>query len=212
MIRGIVGASTSRKLDVSEFRGFVLSDDIAPVVFVNAADTKAAQIFTLVHEICHLWLDQSGLDDLSGNSESSYANERWCSRVAAEVLVPTLLFERTYRNSVALEELQRMAREFKVSTLVVSKRVYEAGKAECDEFDARYREEKLRLVELLERQPKPSGGDFCKTHPLRVSREFARALIRDTKTGRTLQGYAYRLLGTKKFSTFVNLAKELGVG
>ena len=124
MVSGVVLNNNYRHLDPREFRGFALSDDRAPLVFLNGADSKAAQMFTLAHELAHLWLGQSALSNVSVGETSDNAVESWCNRVAAELLVPMAVFRaELLENEPVNKTLSRLARRFKVSTLVVLRRL-----------------------------------------------------------------------------------------
>lgn len=212
MVNGIVGVNTHRKLSPKEFRGFALSDPVAPLVFVNGADTKAAQIFTMVHELAHIWLGQSALSDAPMAKRTDNQAELWCNRVAAEMLVPIARIREEYGGDATVSELERLARRYRVSTLVVLKRIYDAGFLEWDDYRERYEIELERIKAVMRaRQSEASGGDFYNTHPLRLSRQFARAVISDTMEGGTQYRDAYQLLSTKKHQTFQNLADRIGV-
>lgn len=212
MVSGIVGGNTHRKLDPDEFRGFALSDPLAPLIFVNGADTKAAQIFTMIHELAHVYLGDTALSDAAMARPATNSHERWCNAVAAEVLVPmsSLLVE--YRGTPDEAELNRLARKYRVSTLVVLRRIFDAQELSWDDYRRLYDAELERILGILEtRRASGSGGNFYYTQPLRISRRFARAVIVDALEGGTLYRDAYGLLGTAKRETFDNLATELGV-
>ena len=211
MISGVVGSDNHRRLDPEEFRGFSLVDEYAPTIFINGADTKAAQIFTLAHELAHLWLGQSAVSDIDPARSTTNITERWCNQVAAEFLVPgELLSEGGLDLGNLTEDLERLARRFKVSTLVALRRVFDAGMLARDRYQSAYEEELQRVKDLTE-QREGGGGDFYKTQPARVGKRFARALIESTLEGHTLHRDAFQMLGFKKHATFVELAHRLGV-
>lgn len=212
MVNGVVGSNTHRKLDPAEFRGFALVDDLAPIVFVNGADTRAAQIFTLAHELTHIWLGESGLDDVDLGSAPSEAIERWCNSVAAEFLVPLEYVAGDYSPTGDLtDELDRLARRFKVSTLVVLRRLHDAGIFDWEQWHSLHRAELARLLDLMAETGTGTGGNFYNTQPVRVSKRFARSVIVSALEGQTLFSDAFRMLGFRKRSTFDELARRLGV-
>jgi len=208
MCSGVVLNNNYRRLDPDEFRGFAIVDAYAPLVFINGADTKSAQMFTLAHELAHIWLGQSALSDVQASRVPGNETERWCNVVAAELLVPLDLLRAEYHARPDLNaEIDRLARRFKVSNLVVLRRVYDAGELTFDEFQEAYEAELERLLAL----PRGSGGNFYLTQAARVSKRFARALVASTLEGQTLHRDAFRMLGFSKLSTFQELGRTLGV-
>ena len=209
MVSGVVGSNTRRKLDPAEFRGFALADPLAPVVFVNGADTKAAQMFTLAHELAHIWLGESALSDSEARQAPRHGVERWCSEVAAELLVPmTVLREEGQPVAELRSELDRLARRFKVSTLVVLRRMHDAGWLPCSEYRTAYDSELKRLDGRS-----GAGGrlDFYFTAGARTSRRFARAIIVEVLQGKSAYTEASYLLSIKRKESFRRLGCTLGV-
>lgn len=208
MSSGVVLNNNYRKLNPDEFRGFALADDLAPLVFINGKDTKAAQMFTLAHELAHIWLGQSGVSDAQALSVPEHVVELWCNRIAAELLAPLDVLRKDYDRSAELQtEVARLSRCFKVSTLVILRRIYDAGAIAREEFQNAYADE----LEHLQAIPRGSGGDFYLTQEARLSKRFAGALVASTFEGRTLFRDALHLLGISKLETLQKLGQSLGV-
>lgn len=211
MISGIVGSNTHRSLDPQEFRGFALADEYASVIFVNGADSKAAQVFTLAHELAHLWLGATALSDLDPRATRTNDIERWCNQVAVELLVPMVEFRDRFDQAVALrQQLGPLAEHFRVSTQVVLGRLREAGVLNWEQYLAELDAERARVAEYIAERGS-SGGNYYNTKPVQVSKRFAKAVIGSAKEGRTPYTRAFRLLDVKKESTFDGLADQLGV-
>lgn len=209
MVTSVVGSNNRRKLDPGEFRGFALSDALAPLIFVNGSDTKAAQMFTLAHELAHIWRAQSALSDVGPITSPSNDIEVWCNKVAAELLVPLTSLRRVLRPIGDIrEEMTRLARHFKVSTLVILRRLHDAGALTREQLRATYTDELARLTAIT----RSSGGDYYLSTSARVGKRFARAVIASTWEGRSTFSEAFHLLGCRKMATFRELGQTLGVG
>ena len=189
----IVGNNTQRKLAVEEFRGLVLVDEYAPLVFINGADGKAAQMFTLAHELAHVWLGSSASFDLRNLQPAPDETEEACNRIAAEFLVPADSLQSFWRTTWRQpDRFQAVARQFKVSEIVAARRALDLGLIRRDEFFAFYEEYQQR--ERTKGRGE-GGGNFYATQHLRLGRRFSEAVIRSVREGRLLYSEAYRLTG-----------------
>jgi Zn-dependent peptidase ImmA (M78 family) len=210
MASSVVGGNSHRKLDVDEFRGFALADGLAPLVFLNGADSKAAQMFTLAHELAHVWLGATGVSDTQAGKVPEQQTERWCNQVAAELLMPMEELRAAHQPHAPIsDEIQRLARVFKVSTLVALRHLFDAGYITQATLWEHYGEEQKRLRTLKERSS--PGGDFYRSLGARTSKRFARAIVSSTLEGLTSFPDAFRMLGVRKTATFYEAARELGV-
>lgn len=207
-INGVVGNDTHRKLDTEEFRGFILMDNYAPLIFVNGSDAKSAQMFTLAHELAHLWVGESGLFNLPNMEPSEFAVEQFCNKVAAEFLVPAREFEAYWPRAIQdAEPFQIIARHFKVSPIVAARRAQDLGliqRAEFLTFFRAYQEDERRKAARV-----TGGGDFYQNQNVRLGKRFARAVALAAKEGRLLYRDAYRLTDLHG-ATFDKYAKALG--
>ena len=205
----VVGLNNHRPLDPEEFRGFVLCDPYAPVIFLNDADTKSARIFTLTHELVHVWLGEDGVFNLENMLPAADERERFCNQVAAEFLIPGYkLTDRWQEAAATSKPFHTIGGWFKVSPVVAARRALDLHLISKPEFFQFYERDRADwLKRKQDARKKKSGGNFYATQNMRLGRRFSVAVVRAAREGRILYQDAYRLTGLKgdTFRTYSDL-------
>ncbi len=208
VINGVVGNNTRRQLDVEEFRGFALADAYAPLIFVNGADAKSAQMFTLAHELAHIWLGQEGLSGFKFLLPEGLDVEQWCNRAAAEFLVPAQEFRTRWEKAKrAGSPYEMLARAFKVSPVVAARRALDlelVGRSEFFDFYEYYNAQAHRTG------ASSGGGDFYNNQNTRVGELFTKHVLQAALEGKIGFKEAYDLTGLQG-GTFQKYAQRIGI-
>ena len=211
MRSGVVGNNNHRPLDYEEFRGFSVSDRVAPLVFVNGQDYKTAQIFTLAHELAHIWTGQGGISNPDYGLRSDIQDgslEQFCNRVAAETLVPSEDFrDRWIPDPSSFENnLQDLSRHYRVSAMVILRQASDQDFIPVET----YRESYNRLVERSDQAASAgeTSGNFHYTLTARNGASFTTAVISSAAEGALLSSEAADMLGVK-VKTLPTIAEHL---
>ncbi len=147
---------TRMKLDSEELQGFAIADPFAPFVFVNSDDWNAPQLFTLVHELAHLWIAASGISngiepDIDNRIKFN-AIELFCNEVAANALIPNKLILNLDRSLFKKSpEVYKTARNLGVSSLALLVRAYNLQMITTHEYNELKKQAKLEYQLFLKK-------------------------------------------------------------
>ena len=210
-----VASSRNRKLSVKEFRGFALSDKNASLIFINGNDSKSAQIFTLAHELAHIYLGYNSIGNTALNSISNSKRiEAWCNKVAAEFLIPLeSLKERVKPNQDIIQQVPNIVKDCKVSKLVILRRLFDGKYINKSVFEEEFKKQINIEIDVEKKSSKNSKGgpSFYTIKKANVGDLFIKSLAVSTLERKTLFTEASRLLEIKGTRIFQKLVKDIGV-
>ena len=174
--RGVLVCQTSvnthLSIELSTVRGFCIAQKPFPVIVVNPKDSPYGRIFTIVHELVHIGLGKSVMQNLGfGSFPDRNPTEEFCNQVAAEVLVPTAELSRKINLKTLETDLSQFSKHFRVSPEVIMRRLQTLGCISRQEYQA-YRNTQLAKY----KDSTPTGGPIpYHTRLLNVAGEhFAR--------------------------------------
>jgi len=208
-----VGYNTQRPLDVEEFRGFVLVDNMAPLIFINGKDAKSAQIFTLIHEIAHIVIGSSAVVEASPLNRVDVATEILCNNAAAEFLCPRDSFKSAWQSHYGDGEVYKtLANIFKVSPIVIGRRAMDLDIITREEF-FRFYESYIEEIQRDSSASNAGGGNFYNNTRIRLGYLFSRVINYETKSRGLQYTDAYNLTGLKRttFERYMKFIEERGV-
>lgn len=211
MMNGIVGKNTHRALDIDEFRAFSIVDDWAPLIFINSADSQGAKLFSLFHEIAHIWIGEDDLyNDRRNNPEDAKPIEVICNAVAGEIMVPKDVFMLKWYESTEEDvylQIKNIAKYFHCGESVIARKALDIKEISKDVYDQVVSNAIEAYREIKE--SRESGGDYYNTMSSRLDKCFVRALCESINMGRTNYTEAFRLTNTSR-KTFSEVASRLG--
>ena len=210
MKNGVVGNNTHRELNIEEFRAFTLIDQYAPLIFINSTDTDNGKIFSLIHELAHIWIGANSLfNDHHLNSHVSKI-EQTCNAVAAEILVPVSIFKKEWNilEDNPSTKIANFANVFPCSELVIARRALDLRFIEREVYENIAIKIKKQFEDYQRaRHSKSGGGNFYKNLETKWDKRFIMALNSSTKSGDTPYIDAFRLTGLK-IDTFHKLVAQ----
>jgi len=201
----VVGNNTHRSITVDECRGFVMCDRVAPFMFVNSADSKSAQMFTIVHELAHLWIGESTGFDFRQLQPFNNNIETFCDEIAAEFLVPKEDLNRQWNQN---KDFAALAKVFKVSPVVIARRALDTGHINRNPFFAFYNRHIKKFEE--KKAARGDGGNFYATLRRRLNKRFFATVHQAVRENKMLYKHAYELTGLKG-KTYHNAVEEFNL-
>ena len=208
VLNGVVGNNSHRKLNPQKFQGFCLSDEVAPLIFVNAADFQTAQVFSLAHGLAHVFLATSGISKLHNFQATHSRLETFCDAAAAEFLVPKASLLQFGNRVNGTSSIHGMAKHFKVSELVIGRRLLDLELITRSQF--------LKILETSRQAAKSNpnrnrpGGSFRNTQRNRIGKRFGGTVARAVKRGELQYTEGYFLTGLTG-KTFEEMIEQFGV-
>ena len=198
----------TRPLRVEEFRGFAIFDEYAPIIFVNHTDAPGARLFTLIHELCHIWIGKSGISDT--NAQTDRQEEILSNAVAAEFLAPAIEFTKEWKVNLDdwQDNLATLAAHFHVSTWVIARRALTLSFIDQEDYRNFIKDEQDAHAN---RKGSSSGPTYYKTKKAQISQTFSKAVVGQALNGQLLLRDASQLLGNMKPKNIIKFAKELGI-
>ncbi len=186
-------------LDSDEIQGFAISDEYAPFIFINSEDWSAPQLFTLVHELAHIWIAETGISsyiDLDEISKNKYDPiEVFCNNIAANALMPNDVVK-NIDNQIYnhFDEVFKIAKSFGVSTFTFLYRAYNLGIIKIDKYNdlkkiATYKfnefvdTEELKRKKLKESSNNSGGPNYYLIQLNRNSRQFTHIVLNAYRGG-----------------------------
>lgn len=214
MISGIVGNNTRRKLSIDEFRAFTLVDKYAPLIFINSCDSDNGKLFSILHELVHVWVGENSFYNAPvGVNSEKYGVEKFCNAVAAEILVPSERFLEKWKGShdEISDKIEKIAKDFRCSRFVVARKALENRRISREVYEQVVRELTRNFREWQEgqKEKRESGGSYYRNLASKMDRNFVEALARSASEGRTQYAEVYRLTNTNR-KTFGKLLEEIG--
>jgi Zn-dependent peptidase ImmA (M78 family) len=188
-------------IDLETFRGFALADEVAPFIIINDRDSQAAWSFTLVHEIVHIWLGQTGVSGFASEVEV----EQFCNHVAGEFLLPSDELERLRLENIrdlneVMGRISAFASERNLSSSMVAYKLYLMGI--IDQYTWQQCSTKFRAFWLAERakrrereREKEGGPNYYIVRRQRLGRSLINLVLRMMQSGALTTSRAGAILG-----------------
>ena len=207
------GTHAAYKIAHAEYSGLALYDNYAPLILLNPADSPARRIFTLVHELAHLLLDDnSGISKIDFRQEVAGYDpvETTCNRIASNVLINDDYLQSQWNDSVNSEEtIQALASILKISHSAIAVKLKALGFIDQATLDMLLDQYKRLYLEGLKNRL--SGG---RTVPDKQVLDHCGKLLTQTvltayEQGRVNATGIYDVLGMK-LKHLGKLSKRLG--